>query len=296
MKHLHLSALVVIVVFFTSTRADDPGLKATILYVQKLQTSKGGFLPRAAKKGEKLEPSLRATSAGVRTLHYLGGELPNKESCIKFVESCYVPESGGFADAPKGKTGVFTTAVGMMAVIELKMPVEKYAPGVAKYLSENAKGFEEIRIAAAGLENVAEKPARRQAWLEEVQKMQNADGTFGKDLGQPRATGGAVVAMLRLGGKVAEPEPILKALKAGQRRNGGFGKDDSDTVSDLETSYRIMRCFHMLKARPADVEGLRSFIAKCRNDDGGYSATVGGPSSLGGTYYAAIIKHWLDAK
>jgi len=289
-------SFVTLFVFLPSVRADDPGVKATIAYVQSLHTKGGSFLPRTAKVGEKLEPGLRATSAGVRTLRYLGGELLNKEATVKFVESCHDPESGGFADVPKGKPDVFTTAVGMMAIIELKMPVEKFSPGVVKYLSENAKTFDEIRIAVAGLENVAEKSPRREAWLEEVRKPQNSDGTFGKDLGQPRATGGAVVAILRLGGKVTNPETVLKVLSEGQRRNGGFGKEDSEIASDLETSYRIMRCFHMLKARPADVEGVRSFIAKCRNEDGGFSIVAGGESNLSGTYYAAVIRHWLDRK
>lgn len=275
---------------------DDPGLKGTIAYVEKLQDVKGGFLPRMPQKNEKLEPGLKATSAAVRTLRYLGGTLANKEGCIKFVESCHDPVSGGFADVPGGKADVFTTAVGMMAVHELGLPVEKYAPGVLKYLSENAKGFEEIRIAVAGLEKLPEKSPRNTAWLEEVRKLQNGDGTFGKELGQARFTGGGVVALLRMGAKVDNADAIVKTLQQGQRRSGGFGKEDSGALADLESSYRIMRCFHMLKAQPKDVEGLRSFIAKCRNPDGGYAVTPGGPSNVSGTYYAAIILHWLEQK
>jgi hypothetical protein len=296
MKHLILSAAA-FVVFLAPVRAgDDPGIKGTIAYVQKLQTSSGAFLPGAAKDDENLEPSLKATSAAVRTLHYLGSPLPNKEACVKFVESCHDPVSGGFADVPKGKADVVATAVGMMAVHELGMPVEKYAPGVTKYLSENAKGFEEIRIAVAGLEKLKEKSPRQADWLKEVRKLQNPDGTFGKELGQARATGGAVVALFRMGYKMDDPKVITKTLQDGQRLNGGFGKEDSETASDLESSYRIMRCFHMLKARPKDVEGLRSFIAKCRNKDGGYGVTPGAASSVSGTYYAAIIRHWLNEK
>jgi hypothetical protein len=56
-----------------------------------------------------------------------------------------------------------------------------------------------------------------------------------------------------------------------------------------------MRCFHMLGDVP-DVKKLRGFIARCRNDDGGYSVTPGpgAKSSVGGTYFAGIILHWLD--
>ena len=124
-----------------------------------------------------------------------------------------------------------------------------------------------------------------------MKKTQNADGTFGAGAGKARDTGGAIVALLRLGEKIESPEPIVAVLRAGQRPDGGFGK--ADAPSDLESSYRILRCFAMLKARPTNVDGLRSFLAKCRNDDGGYGVSPGQPSNVGGVYYAAIIEHWL---
>jgi hypothetical protein len=38
---------------------------------------------------------------------------------------------------------------------------------------------------------------------------------------------------------------------------------------------------------------VRSFVAKCRNADGGYGVAPGQPSNISGTYFAAIILHWL---
>lgn len=275
---------------------DDPGLKTTIAYVQKLQTTGGGFFAMTPKPNVKIVPTLKATSAAVRALHYLGAKVPNAQAVANFVASCHDPESGGFADLPKGKTDVFTTAVGIMAVTELKMPEEKYVPGVVKYLSEYAKSFEDIRIAAAGLERFKGKSAKNKEWLEAVLKLQNADGTFGTGPGQARATGGSVVTLLRLGGAVKNKDAVLKVLKDGQRNNGAYGKGDDELASDLETTYRVMRCFMMLKDRPASIEGLRSFVAKCRNEDGGYGLSPGQPSNISGTYFAAIIRHWLDSK
>jgi hypothetical protein len=49
----------------------------------------------------------------------------------------------------------------------------------------------------------------------------------------------------------------------------------------------------MLRAKPADVERLRAFIAKCRNADGGYGVAPGQPSAVGSTYFAGIVLHWL---
>jgi hypothetical protein len=271
---------------------DAPDKKATIIFVQKLQTPSGGFL---ARKSEP-KPSLRATTAAVRALKYLGGAAPDKEKTSKFVAGCFDKDRGGFADFPGGKPDVFATAVGLMAVVELKMPLKNYQEPAVKYLAENSKSFEDIRIAVAGLEAVEQPSPRAKAWLEQIEKMRNADGTFGKGLAQARDTGGAVVAVLRLKGKVPQPKAVLKVLKDGQRLNGGYGKADSELASDLETTYRVMRAFVMLKDRPEDVEGIRSFVAKCRNEDGGYAVIPGEPSSVGGTYFAAIIRHWLEKK
>jgi hypothetical protein len=276
-----------------SALAQDAATKQTIEYVRKLQTSTGGFLSQEPKPNIRLAPTLRSTSSALRALGYLGGEVPDKAACIKFVESCHDAESGGFSDMPKGKPDVFTTAVGIMAVTELKLPVDKYAPGAVKFLSENAKGFEDIRIAAAGLERLKAKSPKNDEWLKEVLQLENERGTYGKGPGQARATGGSIVTVLRLGGKVSDTPNVLKALKEGQRQNGGYGKDDDPIASDLETTYRVMRCFVMLKAKPASVEGIRSFVAKCRNADGGYALAPGQTSSVGGTYFAAIITHWL---
>ncbi len=49
----------------------------------------------------------------------------------------------------------------------------------------------------------------------------------------------------------------------------------------------------MLKEKPKAPGKLQEFIAKCRNEDGGYGVTPGSPSNLSATYYAGIIQHWL---
>src|SRR5262249_19345579 len=179
-------------------------------------------------------------------------------------------------------------------VTELKMPLEPYADAAVKYLDENAKSFDEIRIAVAGLERLARPAPRAKAWLQEVEKQWNADGTAGKGDGAARATGSAAVTVLRLGAPLKARERVLKVLKDGQRRDGGYGKEAPG--SDLETTYRVLRAFVMLKERPGDVEGLRAFVERCRNKDGGYGIAPGTPSAVGSTYYAAIIHHWLEAK
>jgi prenyltransferase beta subunit len=279
------------------SRADEPrNIQETITYLQKLQTKPGGFLLMQPKENEKVAPNLRATSAAVRALKYFNGQVPDAKAAAQFVASCHDKESGGFANFPGGKPDVFVTAVGIMAVPALNMPTKDYADGVVKYLNNNAKTFEDIRIAVAGLESINAKAPKSKVWLDQVYKMQNADGTFGKGDGQARDTGSAVVALLRLGGEIKNKDSVLKVLQDGQRLNGAYGKSEDAPGSDLETSYRVMRAFFMLKALPKDVEALRSFVEKCRNNDGGYSVTPGERSNVAGTYYASIIHHWLKDK
>ena len=101
-----------------------------------------------------------------------------------------------------------------------------------------------------------------------------------------------MVAILRMGGKVAEPEKVLKLLNSGQRKAGGYGKAGAE--GDLESTYRVVRAFHMLKAKPEGADKLREFIGTCRNKDGGYGVMPGKPSSASSTYFASVILHWLE--
>ena len=264
--------------------------KASIAYLQKLQNKDGGFRPSAAVETS----SLRATSSALRALKYFGGEAPDRAAAAAFVKSCHDKATGGFADAPGGKPDVAITAVGIMAVVEVKLPTEPYEAGVIKYLGENVKTFEDVRIGIAGLEALGKKTPPNEKWMERVIEMLNS-GPAGD--GAARDTGGAMVALMRMGFKVnpGAERSALSRLNEGQRKDGGFGKADV-AGSDLETSYRVMRCYHMLKKQPDKAVKLREFVAKCRNDDGGYGIAPGEKSAVGPTYFASIILHWLDEK
>ncbi len=281
------------VLFFACSTAAQTAdqKKETLAYLRKLQNDDGGFRPTA-----KAAPSsLRATSSALRATRYFGGDVAGKKACLVFVKSCFDKKAGGFSDAPKGKPDVVVTSVGLMALVELKAPVGDYqAPAIA-FLVENAQRFEEVRMAAAGLEAIRQRSSKNEAWLRDLGKGQNPDGTFGKGDGLARDTGGVVAAVLRLGGKLAKPEGVVKALDAKQGKDGGYAKA-SAKGSDLETTYRVMRTYHMLKAKPARAADLGAFVARCRNADGGYGAQPGQPSSVGGTYFAGIILSWLTPR
>src|SRR4051794_41105438 len=86
--------------------------KATIAYLQSLQTDSGGFLPA---RDDKAKPTVRATSGALRALKYFGGEPKDLKAAGKFITSCIDKSSGGIADVPGGMPDVSTSAVGGMA-------------------------------------------------------------------------------------------------------------------------------------------------------------------------------------
>lgn len=283
---LPLACLIV----FSPTAAKAPPPSDTIRYVLALQTDGGGFRPAASTP----RPSLRATSAAVRVLKYNGAEVPNLEKVAAFVLSCYDAKSGGFAE-PGGPPDVALTAVGVMACVELGIPKTKFTHAM-DYLKAHAKTFEEVRIGAAAVEawGVKDCPFDLAPW----EKM--ADETGGEKLRDPKDGGardaGSLAAFrLRLGRELPHRAEVLSTLREGQRADGGWAKNDA-TGSDLEATYRVMRALHLLQEKPADVAKLRAFLENCRNSDGGYGVTPGQPSTVGATYYATIVAHWLDAR
>lgn len=281
-----LFGLLIVSVVTGQTPAEQAG---TIAYLKGLVQPDGSI---AVRGGEPAMASLRSTSAGVRAIKYFGAELPDAKKTAAYVLSCYDAETGAFRDTPKGQSDVVVTAIGMMAAAEV-LPDFDYGPST-KYLLANAKTFEERRLAVAGMEASKQFPKEIDSWLDEVRKTGSSTGTFGGKTLMPRETGSKVAMILRAG-KDFPPEQrthIIKALQEAQREDGAYGQGDSKT-SDLDTTYRVMRTLHLLKAQPNDVKAMRAFVAKCRNSDGGYGAVPGQSSAVNSTYYAGVILHWL---
>jgi prenyltransferase beta subunit len=260
----------------------------TLVYLVKLHDPEsGGFRADAAAK-----PGLRATSAAVRAMKYLGHPVAaaTKDKAADFVMKCYDPKTGAFADAPGGKPDVPTTCIGVMAAVELDVPKEKFRKAM-DYVREHAKTFEEVRLGAAAVEawGVKDCPFDLKPWLKAAD-----DYAAEHKESEIRETGSWVALKLRLGAKATgrTGDPV-GALAAAQLSDGGFGRTGA-TASDMETTYRVMRALYLARERPKRSDALRDFIAKCRNKDGGSGTKPGDASSAGGVYYAAIVTKWLD--
>ena len=271
----------------------------TAKWVFAQEAPDGGFYlaPQDPKSDAKPQPSLRATNGAVRALKYLGFPLLKKEreGHAAFVLKCYDPKTGGFAE-PGGKPDVTITSIGVMAAAELGIPHEKYAKAM-DYLKENAKTFEEVRIGAAAVEawGVKDCPFKLDEWFKIVEAGDSRVLWSAQD-GDARHVGSLVAMWLRLGG-VLPPDKVkdhgLPWLKNGQRDDGGWGKK-GEKVSDIESTYRVMRALMLLKEKPKDAKKLRAFVAAHRNEDGGYATKPGVKSSMSGVYYCVIVSKWLD--
>lgn len=280
-----------LVVLLGCSAVGDP---AAAEFVRSLQNSDGGF---AQKPGDK--SGVGPTSAGLRALNMLKAEAKDRKAAEEYIRKCIDYDAGTFAPEPAGKPTVFSTCVGLMGLNAL-WPVPTYTTlgrvwsvgaKTVPWLAENTKTFDDVRIAAAALEAIDRKSPKQAEWIALVEKMQKPDGTFGAGGGAARATGGAAVALLRMGATLKDPEAVLKTLRAGQQADGGWSADGV-AASDGETTYRVMRCFHMMKAAP-DAAKLRGFLAGCRNPDGGWGVKPGEPSTMSGTYYALTVLGWL---
>jgi prenyltransferase beta subunit len=269
--------------------------QATLKFLASLQQPDGGFVgaPIDPKAEAKPKSSLRATSAAVRAIKYGGGAVPNAGKASEFVQSCYDAKIGGFADQPNGTPDSNLTAIGLMAAAELYPAGFDSAPAI-RFLVNNAKSFEERRLAVAGMEAAGKFAPEIRGWFDEVRRNANPDGTHGKGDAQARETGGVAAMFLRAGEMLPQDQrkAVIAALQAGQREDGGFGKP-GEKGSDGETTYRVMRAFHLLKEKPKDAAKVSEFVARCRNADGGYGVAPGQPSTVSGTYYAAVVSKWL---
>ena len=65
----------------------------------------------------------------------VGGSNPDVLACLKYIRSCFDRESGGFAPTPGGKPDVRTTAVGLMAVAEMKTATPEMVDGGIGFFS-----------------------------------------------------------------------------------------------------------------------------------------------------------------
>jgi hypothetical protein len=184
-----------------------------------------------------------------------------------------------------------------MAAVELGIPKDKFAKAI-DYLKENVKSFEDYRIAAAGIEawGVTACPFNLSEWHDVGIKSISTKLPPIKD-GGARIIGSITAFTVRLGQQKptdSKPEVIARLLDSGLLPDGGWGKEGAKDA-DIETTYRVMRAYMLLKDKPTQLTAVRKFIESHRNKDGGYGMTPGAMSHVGATYYATIITHWLDA-
>jgi len=287
-----LSFVVLISGFATAQTAEEK--KAALAFIDGLRDPKtGAFAVEPAKKGDALKPSIRACNGAIKAMKALGGEVSDAAKVKDFVLGTLYAKTGAFAE-PGDKPSVATTAVGVILAIELGIEKDKLKASMA-YLKSNAKGFEDYRIAAAAIEAWGQDSDYDEAAFKTACNDFLSTSREANSQGDPRDLASVAVVGLRvpkLGLKKAIREDVLKAVLAGQRGDGGWGKAGAKG-SDLETTYRVVRFLKMVGAPPKDAKELEAFLASCRNADGGSGVAPKQSSTMSGTYYAAIVQQWL---
>jgi len=281
-----LLALPLVLVPVTA-RADDAADKAaTVKYVLSLQDAETG----AFKVTADGKPSLRACNGGVKVLRALGAEVPMLDKLKAFATKCYDAKAGCFTE-PDGKPDVAINAVGILVIAELGLKKSDFA-GAMTYLKENAKTWEDVRIAAAAVEawGLKECPFPLDDWDKLAMKTHFASPI------NPIHQGEVLAFKLRLGLKPFDNTTKFMVVLS-TKSKGGWGKPDSETA-DLETTYRMMRAVYYSKLADRNFNyesGFKTaaFLKSCRNPDGGCGVTPDAPSTLSGTYYAVMIEKWL---
>ena len=276
--------------------------KATIQFLERLRDQESGAFKQTAKD----KPSLRATNGAVKALKALGQKVTDIEKIQKFVLGCYDAKTGAFAE-PDGKPDATITSIGIIVACEVGIDHEDILKAM-DYVQEKAASFEEVRIAAAAVEawgamGIATKElqaALKNAVAADGEKIDPFDVELAKN-GMARELASYLVTMARINPKYFTGLPgdgladlyFRINLSPGQRTDGGWSKK-GEKASDIESTYRVMRAFKMLDAKPKDIPQLRKFLASHRNQDGGSATKPGEVSSASGTYYSVIVSKWLD--
>lgn len=288
-----MTSLIVLLLLSTPIQTKEDNASA-IAFIRRHQLASGGFATRLPTAGGEQVASLRTSRTALRALRLLGADNSHQEAVLQYLKNCYSSKTGGFADRPGAEPDPVSTSVALMILQECNQPVAPYLDRALQFMAKTTRNFEELRMVASGLEETHRTlPEANKAWLKLIDENRLADGTYGEGPGKARTTALRVVAKQRLGMEVGDTALILQTIRAGQRADGGFGSDKPD-ASDLESCYRIVRLFSRLNAQPDRPEALRGFIQRCHHADGGYGVQPDAPSSLHGTYYATIIRHWLN--
>ncbi|MFO0813051.1 MAG: prenyltransferase/squalene oxidase repeat-containing protein [Gemmatales bacterium] len=245
-------------------------------------------------------PNLANTSAALRSFKNLGAKPDEVSKTKAYIWSCFDTASGQFRDSPAGTPSYRTTAIGIMAVAALG---ERFTPADLSRLQVTllkSDKPEEIRLGAAAIETLvldgqlSKVPGEWQAKLTRVFKPDLLpDGSYGTGLGKARTTGGYYAAFLRLGYPIANKEAILALLIAQQHTSGGWTNEKGEP--DLEATYRVMRCLHLLQCKDKDVyERCQRF---CKGYEVGTGAGFALPARIGPQtaqiYYISSILQWI---
>ncbi len=256
--------------------------KKTIEFLHSLQTESGGFADYSGGPA-----GLQPTLSVIKALQFFGLSCRNPDAVLSYVKSLYDRSSGAFTDTSAGKPGVFSTALGLLILFNIRADkvFRKYAPMSLGFISSHAKVREEYFMLIGLMEECSLLPAPPSS-VAFFRSMENTEGNFGSSLLNNAISASAI---LRSGENLANPGAVKELLISGQHEDGGFA--EKNLGPDMWLSYCAMRTLDLLKSPPR-TGPLAGWISGFLSGSGGF-ATPGNIPSANVTYQALSILNWI---
>lgn len=183
-----------------------------------------------------------------------------------------------------------------------------YGTFVAVALLKSLNGFKMLDDRPCAMESLVQDLGRDQAdaTLEFIRACYSETGGFGENIykkNKPTVVDTDIaIILLRNFERTWPEEPMLKAVpdwlmstfkRPGPQGSFGFSNVTKEVGPLSCATHFALRAFHNTKGidstfQPEQIDQVGQFILHCSNEDGGFSARPGGPSSLAYTYLSLI--------
>ena len=257
----------------------------TLTYLHALKREEGGYAGQPASARSGLQDTVNVW----RALRLLDGDVQDRRAMLAFVQRCFDPRSGGFCERPGAAPTVLTTALALILVRGLDdggRGLAECRQPAGQFLVAQARSAMDHYLVVAAHEEGALPGQPAAGSLEFFNARRLPDGTFGDSA---FANAIACGALLRGGGRLAQPAPIVGRLQRAQTPEGGFA--DHAGPADLLTTYAATDALVRLDGQP-DLTALRRYLLALRRHDGGFAVRAGAPATAVATYQALAVRCW----
>lgn len=198
----------------------------------------GGYKHSPADK----EPTISATLMGLRTFRYLGVERENVARQREFLLGRFDEKKAAFVETGKTEPDALANAFALMLMGELRMPEDVHAVSARDYVVAEAKSFDEIYLAMAGLQAMGMHKEIPASWVKTMMDTALDEKSTAYDKAR------AVVTCMRTGFNLPDYAMFLAPLQsalADVMADATF----HENPEKLQQAYTLARALVMLDGR-----------------------------------------------